>query len=736
MARYINPVTDLGDILLTVEKPARYAGGEAGRLADKEKFLQTVIAFPDLYEIGMSNHALKIIYNRLNALPGVSCDRAFAPVPDFESALAQKNLPLYGLDTGIALNDVTLLMFTFGFELGITALLTMLTVSGIPIKNSARGEDSPIVIAGGLCASNPRPYESFIDAFWIGEAEGGFFSLVSEIYTLKKNGASRGDVLRHIQSHPSVWYMDKKPIHSSGYAAVRAVHTGFTHDFYDAAYPIPSMRIVQQHGVVEIMRGCPNGCRFCQAGAWYRPMRQKDAQVVRREVENLTGKGGFREVSLSSLSSADYTGIDRLVSGLNARYKTRRVSFQLPSLHISTFSLSLLEVISAVRKSGLTFAVETPSEAGQLMLNKKVSSDNIREILIEAKKRGWKSAKFYFMVGLPNPAENIQNMAATDAVIANKGVPPPPESGSNLPSMADLSLTANGIVTPFAYPRRFAPCNLPAASVPPPPESGGKASSDKTPNLKGSPTLADFILELAKRTKMTMNVNVGIFVPKPHTPFERQAQIRDGEERVNGIRARLKPAGHKVNMVNNVMSTVEGLLSRGDGRVGELVEEAFRAGCRLDAWSDYFRADIWERILRENDGLVNDILGPKAPDDKLPWDCIDSGVRRTYLQKEFERGYNGELSPVCAPDCKAPCGVCGGTRDGGKKQVMYNENAPHEAAVEAAEVEAAVPKTDQFAVRRARDRSGIWPLAGQIGADSPVFAGTPAKMRPNLEPQL
>ncbi|MDR2521335.1 MAG: radical SAM protein, partial [Spirochaetaceae bacterium] len=318
MARYIDPPRDIGDGLLGVEKPARYTGGEAGRLARKDAALQTVIAFPDVYEIGMSNYALKIIYNRLNALPGVSCDRAFAPAPDFEALIKEKAVPLYALDTGLVLHDADVLMFTIGYELSATALLAMLAAACIPPRSERRSERDPLVVAGGVGVSNPLPFSAFIDVFWIGEAEAGFFELIAEARALKERGADRAALAAHFRAHPAVWYAGKQPARPGGQAARRAVWAGFSRELSAAVYPIPSMRIVQQHGYVEIMRGCPNGCRFCHAGIWYRPMRQKDAALVVREVDAYVQKTGIREISLSSLSSADYNGIGLLIDKLHA----------------------------------------------------------------------------------------------------------------------------------------------------------------------------------------------------------------------------------------------------------------------------------------------------------------------------------------------------------------------------------------------------------------------------------
>ena len=600
MLQYIDPVEIFGGKLLSVEKPGRYAGGEVGSLAkNKDKknpgTLRTLIAFPDLYEIGMGNQALRIIYNYMNGMKDVMCDRAFAPAPDFEKLLRENNVPLYGLDTGISLACVDLLMFTLGYELGLNGILTMLDVSGIPLRCEDRWKNRfttnhtnctnqyeldewggvPVVIAGGPAVSNPEPYSLFVDAFWMGEAEAGFFELASELAELKKRGECREGLFQKLVSHPNVWTGGKEK-------AFRAVYGGFSnaHNETSLVYPVPSMKIVQSHGTVEIMRGCPNGCRFCHAGFWYRPARQKSREQIIAQVNDMVTKGGWQEISLSSLSSGDYIGIDLLIENLNNQFKDTHVSFQLPSLKVSSFALSLLEKISVTRKSGLTFAVETPQDASQMAINKNVTRDSVVSIIDEAKKRGWKGAKFYFMIGLPD-------------------------------------------------------------------NSGQKTEEEE---------IVSFIVDVAKRTRMHFNINVGIFIPKPHTPYQWAAQL-DSEtafKKLSFIRSRLKPLGHKVSISDTLISRIEGLLSRGDNRAGLLCEEAWKNGSRLDAWDEYINKEKWFEILEENSGYVNSVFSGK---NNLPWAKVDSCVTEKYLLAEAEKSNKPEMTPSCREKCLG-CGVC------------------------------------------------------------------------------
>jgi radical SAM superfamily enzyme YgiQ (UPF0313 family) len=528
----------------------------------------------------------------------------FAPAPDFEALLRGRSIPLYGLDTGIPLKKLDLLLFTLGYELGIGSVLTILDLADIPVHRDQRGEDDPVVIMGGPCVSNPLPYAAFVDAFWIGEAEAGFFELTEDLARVK--GEGRGKSLAILSRHPSVWTWEK-----------REARRGIDRDFAfrpprAAVFPVPSMKVVQHHGAVEIMRGCPNGCRFCHAGFWYRPMRQKNASVIFKETEDFIRKGGYREISLSSLSSGDYQFLDPLVDTLRESFSGARVSFQLPSLRVSSFSLPLLEKISAVRKSGLTFAVETPEQARQMAINKEVSLDNVAQILGEARGNGWRGAKFYFMIGLP-----------------------PPESPGNRDE-------AEGIIA--------------------------------------------FIRELHRRVRMHFNITVGVFVPKPHTPYQRAPQIGIEEARgiLERIRGSLKSEGHRVSVSDPLVSLIEGIISRGDADTAVLIEEAWRRGCRLDAWQDAIRKDIWQDVLQAHPAQVSRILGGWGEGEGLPWDRVDGGVQTVYLSREYSHSTNSILTSPCTEKCTHPCGICGSAhsivknniQDQVKKQTVLPEDAP------------------------------------------------------------
>lgn len=586
--RHIDPSSELRRDLISIKNPVRYLGGEYGQIVKDSADLTFALSFPDLYEIAMSNFAVKLLYDGLNRISRVRCERVFSPAPDFEELLKKKHLPLYTLETGIPLNEVDILGVSIGYEPGITGLLAILDTGCIPLECVDRGEHDPIVLAGGCGITNPAPFSRFIDAFFIGEAEAGLFTLVGELAELKSRGGKRADLLAHISNHPAVWTKTKDMSRINGHICTRrAIYNDFGNaKDVPVCFPIPNTRIVQDHAVVEIMRGCPNGCRFCHAGLYYRPQRMMSIERILSDVEFLVHQGGYREVSLMSLSSGDYNGIDRLLSELTRRYSYKNVSFQLPSLKVNSFTLPLLEKMSEIRKSGLTFAVETPVDAWQLSLNKEVYRDKIIEIMLEAKKRGWSKAKFYFMIGLP-----IEKNGQHEEV-----------------------------------------------------------------------EIVNFLLDIQERTRIQCTANIGVFIPKPHTPYQwsKQLDMFEANRRLEYIRLSLPKGRFKVSTPRSFDSFVEAMMSRGDDRVGAIILEAYKRGCRLDAWDEWAKPDIWKAVIAEAPWNVEqETIRERDLDEELPWDGISLGATKAFLKNEKKRSDNQELTSPCSIECNDSCGICG-----------------------------------------------------------------------------
>lgn len=572
------PLDTLGNKLLSVEKPARYVGGEYSVIRKSpDTPFKIALSFPDLYEIGMSNFSIKILYSLLNAVDGVACERLFAPAPDFEALLRKEKLPLFSLENSLPVREFDLVAFSIGYELSATTLLNILDLGDVPLRRADRGEGDPIIVAGGSAVTNPAPLSDFVDAVFIGEAEGEWISLSGRLRDMKAQGASRKDLLAALYQSPHVWYPGRST------PAVRSIWRDFGCSAFRMRFPLAGMNIVQDHGVIEIMRGCPNGCRFCHAGISYRPHREKEINEIVAEAEYLYREYGYREITLSSLSTGDYSRLQELVDILTMRFSSRKVSFSLPSLRVNSFTLPLLNKISEVRKSGLTFAVETPELAGQQSINKEVPASRVIEILQEARQQGWRSAKFYFMLGLPE----------------------------------DTPETPQAII--------------------------------------------DYVEEVRRATNVRIHLTVNSFIPKPHTPFQRSYQLGEEEalNKIYSIKHGLDRRFTKFGFHSPFASILEGLISRGDERVGGIIEKAYHAGARLDAWEEHLDRELWRDVLNSCDwDPVGFTVRPREIDEPLPWDSVDMGVRATYLEHEHKASQRQNLSDPCSSLCTHNCGVC------------------------------------------------------------------------------
>ncbi|MBQ5391599.1 MAG: radical SAM protein, partial [Spirochaetales bacterium] len=526
-----------------------------------EGMIKCAMCFPDLYEIGMANNAIRILYDLINRIPEAVCDRVFAVAPDFEALLRNKNIPLFTLQEQFPLNSLDYLGISIGYELSATNILQILDLGKIAIDVKDRKETDPIVIAGGPAATNPLPFSRFFDFVHIGEAEAD----IAEIIRIIGEHKTRSERIQALKSIPYLWYPGKE-------MAKRAVDTTFGTPQESPVlehFAISSFETAQDHGTVEIMRGCPNGCRFCHAGQYYKPFRQRNLDTVYDLVEQNVSQLGYREVTLSSLSSGDYPGLDKLIKALNESYKARSISFSLPSLRVSTFGLNIIEQLSEVRKSGLTFAIETPLLQNQRSNNKEVPLESVISIIQEARSRGWKLAKFYFMVGLP---------------------------------FVDVETEQQSLV--------------------------------------------DFLLAIRNATKINMNINIGTFIPKAHTPYQwvRQMTIEESARHLRSIKKALMDAipGIKVSYHEPSISFLEGIVSRGGYECCDLIQKAYELGCRLDAWDEYIRWDLWQKAIEE---LGYD-TSPRSWDleDELPWDSVSMNVSKAYLKREYEKASRHELT--------------------------------------------------------------------------------------------
>lgn len=606
----VNPEHDLFSILNHVDMPARYVGGEFGSIVKPhgEAPFRIALSFPDLYEIGMSNTAVKLLYGMLNAMTGVACERVFVPAPDFEREIAAINQPLYTLETGTPVREAHLVAISYGYELLATNVLTLLKSSGIAVLRSDRTETDPVVVLGGPGATNPMPLSPFVDGVFAGEAEAALPELVARLQEVCGAGGTRSDYLAVLAESPYVWTPE-----GSG-PTRRAIWSRFGHGVapecvskvdgvpaaFGAGFPVPNFPVIQDHGPIEIMRGCPQGCRFCHAGVFYRPYRMKPVAEIIAELDWLVTHQGYRDITFSSLSSGDYSQLIPLLNQVNRTYRARGISFQLPSLRINSVTLPIFEQLSQGKRSSLTFAVEAAHADDQRAMNKLVPLERTIEIAREAFSRGWKHAKLYFMIGLP--LENSQREAQA---------------------------------------------------------------------------IVEYVRELRRAVKMEFVVNVGTFVPKPHTPFQWDAQLRPdvANERIAEIR-RGMPKGVRLRAHDPWMSWLEGVLTRGDERTGTAIARAHEGGARLDAWSEYLRRDVWEAVFAEMPEAAIGV-GAFSPEEPLPWDGLDLGVTRSALRRERQRAKETTVTERCLTDCKEPCGVCNRT--------VRAVDAPSDSLAEAAQ---------------------------------------------------
>lgn len=610
----MNKITD--DILCKVEKPSRYVGGELNQVIKnpEDVNIRFAFCFPDVYEVGMAHLGTRILYHTINERKDTYCERVFAPWPDMEALMRENDIKLFTLETKTELDKFDMLGFTLQYEMSYTNILNMLDMSGITIRASERGEDEPIIMAGGPCAYNPEPLYDIVDFFEIGEGEE-MMNDVLEVYAKHKaNGkVNKKEFLREISKISGIYVpslydvtynedgtiKEFKPKYDDVPAKVKK---RIINDFDSVAFPdemiVPYTEIVHDRVVLETARGCTNGCRFCQAGMIYRPVREKTTNTLLEQARKALKATGYDEVSLSSLSICDYSNIQNLISSLILEHEQNKVGIALPSIRVDAFSVDLIKEIQKVRKTGLTFAPEAGSQRMRDIINKGLTEERILEAAKSAFESGWSTIKLYFILGLPY--ETTEDAAGI---------------GELAEKMADVY---------FGIP--------------------------KDVRNKG----------------LKITVSTSILVPKPFTPFQWAPMARPEivAERIKAVRDSIKSRSIVYNYHEQEVSFMEAVFARGDRRTCDVLIKAFERGAKFDGWSEYFNMDIWNEAISEcNLDPEFYVYRERDYDEILPWDFIDIGVNRKYLERENEKAKKAELTKNCLEGCTG-CGININFKDG------------------------------------------------------------------------
>ena len=598
----------LEKLLLTVQKPGRYAGGELNSVIKNKDDVDVRFAFcfPDTYEIGMSHLGMKILYSQFNERDDIWCERVFNPWIDFQDVMRKNDIPLFALESRDPIKDFDIIGFTLQYELSYTNVLNMLDLAGVPLRSNERKSLSPLVVAGGPCVCNAEPIADFIDLFFLGEGEEVDLELIDLYKKYKKQGGDKQSFLKEAAKIEGVYVPSLYDIEYKEDGTIKAVvpkcdvpktiNKRIIKDMDSVHYPeklvVPTIEIVHDRAVQEIYRGCIRGCRFCQAGFIYRPVREKNTDTIMKQARALCEYSGYDEISLSSLSTSDYTDIQSLLSRMIDWSEEAKVSISLPSLRIDNFSKELLEKIQFIRKSGLTFAPEAGTQRLRDVINKNITEEEILRTCLTAFEGGYTSVKLYFMIGLPT------------------------ETDDDIRGIAEL---AQKIVDSFYH----------------------------MPNKP-------------KGKSVNVSVSVSTFVPKPFTPFQFEPQITVDEIRRRHDLLRNSITTKKVSLSYHDSSTsfLEGVIARGDRRLCDVIETAYKKGCVFDGWNECFDLDKWLEAFRECGIDTAFYANRKREFSEInPWDHFNYGVTKSFLIKENERAYNATTTP----NCRIKCAGCGAT---------------------------------------------------------------------------